>query len=57
MESKSPKNDVSSSLPAAKKPYEAPLLKEWGTLKDITLTQGGGSRSDKGNKSGQSRTN
>jgi hypothetical protein len=53
METKSPKNDVLSSVPAAKKPYEAPALKEWGTLKDITLSQSSGRKSDggKGSKS------
>jgi hypothetical protein len=57
MEPKLPKNDVLSSEPAAKKPYEAPLLKEWGTLKDITLAQSGGKRSDSGGKKGNNWTN
>jgi hypothetical protein len=26
--------------PAAKKPYEAPVLKDWGTLQDMTLANG-----------------
>jgi hypothetical protein len=48
MDTKTPKNEHDSSVPAAKKPYEAPQLKEWGTLKDITLTQGSGTKSDGG---------
>lgn len=57
METKSPKNDVPSSMRAAKKPYEAPVLKDWGTLKDITLSQSSGRKADGGNRRGQQSTN
>jgi hypothetical protein len=57
LETKTPKNDVLSSELAAKKPYEAPLLKEWGTLKDITLAQGSGKKADSGGKKGANWTN
>jgi hypothetical protein len=57
METKTLKIDAPSSAPAVKKPYEVPVLKEWGTLKDITLSQNSGGRSDGGRKSGTSRTN
>jgi hypothetical protein len=57
METKSPKNDVLASAPAAKKPYEAPLLKEWGTLKDITLSQSSGRKQDGGGNKKNNSTN
>jgi hypothetical protein len=55
MKTKPPKNDLGSSAPSAKKPYEAPLLKEWGTLKDITLGYSGSSGND-GGKHPRNRT-
>lgn len=53
METKTRETEVS----AVKKSYEAPVLKEWGTLKDITLAHSSGGKSDGGNKAGVSRTN
>jgi hypothetical protein len=39
-----------------KKAYAAPVLLEWGTLRDLTLAVGNRGRSDGGKKSGQKRT-
>jgi hypothetical protein len=33
---------------AAKKPYQAPVLKDWGSLKDVTLSSVGSRGSDGG---------
>lgn len=41
MERKTEAEDVETS-PPAKKPYKAPALISWGTLKDITLGSGSG---------------
>lgn len=42
------KDDNALSPPTAKKPYEAPVLKDWGTLADITLTNGNNGKADGG---------
>jgi hypothetical protein len=42
--------------PAQKMPYQTPVLKDWGTLKDITLQSGSGGKSDNA-KGPYSRTN
>jgi hypothetical protein len=55
MQSKFPEKSPESALPCEKKPYEAPVLKPWGSLKDITLA--GGSRKNDNAKNFNSRTN
>lgn len=39
-----------------KKPYERPVLVRWGSLKDITQTQGTGPLADGGLKSSTNKT-
>lgn len=55
MDIKTPEKDDKLSVPSAKKPYEAPVLKEWGTLKDITLAVGSSRQAD-GGRGPRSRT-
>jgi len=53
-----PTNDAglpSDSSPA-KKPYTAPMLVRWGTLRDLTLSAGNTGGDDNGKKGGQKRT-
>jgi hypothetical protein len=40
----------------AKKPYTAPTLVRWGTLRDLTLAVGNTGGGDNGKKAGQKRT-
>ena len=42
------KDDAPSAAPAQKKPYQAPVLIQWGTLRDITQTSGKTSKSSDG---------
>ena len=46
---------TASAEPTVKKPYQAPALLEWGTLRDITLNIGQNGNSD-GAKKGSNRT-
>ena len=39
-----------------KKPYEAPVLVRWGTLRDLTQSVGNTGASDGGRKGNQNRT-
>jgi len=55
MQSKFPEKNAESALPCAKKPYEAPVLKPWGSLKDITLAAG--SHKNDNSRNVNSRTN
>ena len=50
MEAKSPKKHPEGYDPSTKKPYEAPVLKKWGTLVEITLAMGAGGSADGGKK-------
>jgi len=40
--------DLQSEQPPAKKPYSAPVLVTWGTLRDITQAVGGAGNPDGG---------
>ncbi|HZQ02108.1 MAG TPA: lasso RiPP family leader peptide-containing protein [Reyranella sp.] len=47
------KDEAATASPAAKsekKPYEAPALIQWGTLRDLTLAVGSSGASDFGGK-------
>jgi hypothetical protein len=48
MKAEFPKDEGRRPAPTAKKPYEAPVLRDWGTLKDITLSTGTQTHSDGG---------
>ncbi len=50
-----PTDEETASATSPKKPYRAPALLEWGTLRDITLNNGWNGNSD-GAKKGSSRT-
>lgn len=48
-------DEETASGTSPKKPYRAPALLEWGTLRDITLNNGHSGNSD-GAKKGSNRT-
>lgn len=48
MKAKPLETEVQARAPAVKKPYEAPVLKDWGTLRDITLSNSNQGNSDGG---------
>jgi hypothetical protein len=49
--------DSTPTPPAPKKPYRAPVLVRWGTLRDITQAVGRSGNSDGGgNNQGRSKT-
>ena len=50
MEAKSPKKHPEGYDPSTKKPYEAPVLKEWGTLVEMTLAMGAAGSADGGKR-------
>ena len=50
-----PTDEKNEGASPSKKPYSAPVLLEWGTLRDITLNVGHSGNSD-GAKKGSNRT-
>jgi hypothetical protein len=44
------KSSKTERIVSAKKSYQAPTLKDWGTLKDITLANNSGGKNDSGRK-------
>lgn len=51
-----PRPDQDTKDVQAKKPYEAPVLVRWGTLRDLTQSVGARGSSDGGRKGNQNRT-
>jgi hypothetical protein len=45
---KSPKTKIQAPRPAVKKNYMPPVLRDWGTLRDVTLTAGFSGSADGG---------
>lgn len=50
------KSDISDPIPPKKKPYQPPILQDWGTLQDLTKATGFSGKKDGGRGIFSSRT-